>query len=566
MLSRLRVKNYALIEDMDLTFGAGLNILTGQTGAGKSILIGSMNLIIGEKASTEMVRSGAEEAFVEATFELAGKVPDLLSSYVRVGEPVFVRRQVIRGGRSYAFVNDHQVTVGKLKEIGDILLDLLGQHHHQSLLNVDNHRQLLDRFAVDKEFSQNYTAAFTELKERQSELESAINADELTRERQALYRFQLQEINVAKLETEEQSLLEEKVTILRNAQQLKDTTRELSYSLSEDDDSTLNRLRGMLKVFESLAELDSSLKEKAIQWKEAIYSLDDISMELSRYGDTIEADPERLAWVNERLQLYRDFSKKYGEGYDGIMAYKEKIAGELDSLENRDEKIKVLEKEIASLKTKVYDLGSKISAKRSNGAKDLKKRIKAELAELGMKGTKFDAVLTPVSDNAGMAVTNDDDPCLAGEFGLEDIEFLISPNPGEPLKPLAKIASGGEMSRIMLGLKTVLAKVDAIPLLVFDEIDVGIGGDTANLVGKKLKALAQNHQVISITHLQQIASFADRHFQVRKAERGGRTVTEVAELSQEERVAEIARMISGEKITDLTLEHAREFLRGAAEA
>nr|MCS5599917.1 DNA repair protein RecN [Rhodospirillales bacterium] len=247
-------------------------------------------------------------------------------------------------------------------------------------------------------------------------------------------------------------------------------------------------------------------------------------------------------------------------------AYKEKIAGELDSLENRDEKIKVLGKEIASLKIKVYDLGSKISAKRSNGAKDLKKRIKAELAELGMKGTKFDAVLTPVSDNAGMAVTNNDDPCLAGEFGLEDIEFLISPNPGEPLKPLAKIASGGEMSRIMLGLKTVLAKVDAIPLLVFDEIDVGIGGDTANLVGKKLKALAQNHQVISITHLQQIASFADRHFQVRKAERGGRTVTEVAELSQEERVAEIARMISGEKITDLTLEHAREFLRGAAEA
>ena len=566
MLSRLRVKNYALIEEMDLTFGAGLNILTGQTGAGKSILIGSMNLIIGEKASTEMVRSGAEEAFVEATFELAGKVPDLLSSYVRVGEPVLVRRQVIRGGRSYAFVNDHQVTVGKLKEIGNILLDLLGQHHHQSLLNVDNHRQLLDRFAVDNELSQNYTTAFMELKERQSELESTINAEELTRERQELYRFQLQEINAAKLETGEQSLLEEKVTILRNAQHLKDTARKLSYSLSEDDDSALDSLRGMLKVFESLAELDSSLKEKAVQWKEAIYSLDDISMELSRYDDTIEADPERLDWVNERLQLYRDFSKKYGEGYDGIMAYKEKIADELDSLENRDEKIKVLEKEIASLKTKVYDLGSKISAKRSNGAKDLKKRIKAELAELGMKGTKFDAVLTPVSDNAGMAVTNDDDPCLAGEFGLEDIEFLISPNPGEPLKPLAKIASGGEMSRIMLGLKTVLAKVDAIPLLVFDEIDVGIGGDTANLVGKKLKALAQNHQVISITHLQQIASFADRHFQVRKAESGGRTVTEVAELSQEERVAEIARMISGEKITDLTLEHAREFLRGAAEA
>ena len=566
MLSRLRVKNYALIEDMDVTFGGGLNILTGQTGAGKSILIGSLHLIIGEKASTEMVRSGEEEAFVEATFELVGKVPDLLAFYVCKGEPVLVRRQVVRGGRSYAFVNDHQVTVAKLKEIGNVLVDLLGQHHHQSLLNVDNHRALLDRFAVGGTLAEKYSDTFNDLEERQKTLKSAVNADQLTKERQELYRFQFQEIDAAKLETDEERSLEEKVTILRNAQKLKDTTRELSYSLSEDEDSALNRLRGMLKVFESLAELDSSLKEKAVQWKEAVYSLEDISLELSRYGDTIEADPERLTWVNERLQLYRDFSKKYGEGYDGIMAYREKIVGELDSLEHRDEKIKSLEKEITSLKSKVYDLGRKISEKRTNGVKDLKKKIKKELAELGMKGAQFDVALTPVSKNAGVALTNDDDPCLAGEFGLEDIEFLISPNPGEPLKPLAKIASGGEMSRIMLGLKTVLAKVDAIPLLVFDEIDVGIGGNIANLVGKKLKALAQNHQVICITHLQQIASFADRHFQVRKAQREDRTVTEVAELSQEERVAEIARMISGEQITDLTLEHAREFLRGAAEA
>ncbi|MEE2876442.1 MAG: DNA repair protein RecN [Candidatus Neomarinimicrobiota bacterium] len=566
MLTRLRVKNYALIEDMDVTFSGGLNILTGQTGAGKSILIGSLNLILGEKASTEMIRSGEEEAFVEASFELLGRIPGRLSSYVCAGEPVLLRRQVIRGGRSYAFVNDHQVTVGKLKEVGNILVDLLGQHHHQSLLNVENHQHLLDRFTVDGDLLRQYTDLFSELRERQGMLESVVSADQLTKERQELYRFQLQEINVAGLEPGEKSSLEEKVTILKNAQKLKETTRELSYSLSEDDDSTLNRLRGMLKVFESIAELDSSLKEKAVQWKESIYSLEDIALELSRYGDTIDADPEQFRRVDERLQLYRDFSRKYGEGYDGIMSYRGKIAGELDSLENRDEKIKELEEEITLLKSNVLNLGQKLSAQRTSGAKRLKKKIEAELAELGMKGTQFDVALTSVSGNAGVAVTNDDDPCLAGEFGLEDIEFLISPNPGEPLKPLAKIASGGEMSRIMLGLKTVLAKVDAIPLLVFDEIDVGIGGDTANLVGKKLKALVQNHQVISITHLQQIASFADRHFQVRKAERGGRTVTEVAELSQEERVAEIARMISGEKITDLTLEHAREFLRGAAEA
>ncbi len=489
-----------------------------------------------------------------------------LTSYVCAGEPVLLRRQVIRGGRSYAFVNDHQVTVGKLKEVGDILVDLLGQHHHQSLLNVENHRRLLDRFAVDGDLFRRYTDQFAELRERQKTLESVVNADQLTKERQELYRFQLQEIDAAGLEPGEERSLEEKVVVLRNAQKLKETARELSYSLSEDDDSTLNRLRGMLKVFESIAELDSSLKEKAGQWKESVYSLEDIALELSRYGDTIDADPERLTRVDERLQLYRDFSRKYGEGYDGVMAYRKKIAGELDSLENRDEKIRELEDEIALLKAEVHDLGKKISGKRIAGAKALKKKIEAELAELGMKGTKFDAALTPVSGNAGVAVTNDDDPCLAGEFGLEDIEFLISPNPGEPLKPLAKIASGGEMSRIMLGLKTVLAKVDAIPLLVFDEIDVGIGGDIASLVGKKLKALAQNHQVICITHLQQIASYADRHFQVRKGERGGRTVTEVAELTQEERIAEIARMISGEEITDLTMEHARQFLQGAAEA
>ena len=289
-------------------------------------------------------------------------------------------------------------------------------------------------------------------------LESVISADQLTKERQELYRFQLQEIDAAGLEPGEESSLEEKVTVLKNAQKLKETAQDLSYSLSEDDDSTLNRLLGMLKVFEFITELDSSLKEKATQWKESIYSLEDIALELSRYGDTINADPEQLSRVDERLQLYRDFSRKYGEGYDGVMAYRKKIAGELDSLENRDEKISELENEIARLKSDVHGLGQKISGKRTAGAKALKKKIESELEELGMQGTQFDAVLTSVSGNAGVAVTNDDDPCLAGEFGLEDIEFLISPNPGEPLKPLVKIASGGEMSRIMLGLKTVLAK------------------------------------------------------------------------------------------------------------
>ncbi len=566
MLTRLRIRNYALIEDLDVTFHAGLSILTGQTGAGKSILIGSLNLILGEKASMEMIRSGEDEAFVEATFELVATVPEVLTPFVAQDDPILLRRQVVRGGRSYAFVNDHQVTLATLKEIGDALADLLGQHHHQSLLRTDNHRQLLHQFAVDGGLAVRYGGSFSTLKERAKELHSVVKADQLSAERRELYRFQLQEINAARLEPDEEASLGEEVTVLCNAQKLRDTARELSYSLAEDDDSALNRLRGMLKLFESLAELDSRLRDKVVQWKESVYSLEDVAFELSRYGDTIEANPERLTWVEERLQLYRDFSKKYGKGYDGIMTYREKIAAELDSLENREERIAELQDEIRKLKQEVYKLGREMSEQRRKGAEALKGKIALELNELGMRGTKFDTSFTPISNNTGVAVTEDDDPCLAGEDGLEEVEFLISPNPGEPLKPLAKIASGGEMSRIMLALKTVLAKVDRIPLLVFDEIDIGIGGDIATLVGKKLKVLAQNHQVVCITHLQQIASFADTHFQVRKAERGGRTVTEVVKLSQEERVAEIARMIAGKEITDLSLEHAREFLRGAAEA
>ena len=551
---------------MDVSFGCGLNILTGQTGAGKSILIGSLNLILGEKASSEMVRSGEEEALIEASFDIVGKIPKNLSSYVCAGEPILLKRQVIRGGRSYAFINDHQVTIGKLKKVGEILVDLLGQHHHQSLFNVDNHRRLLDHFALDDELVQNYTNQFEELKKHQEILESVINADELTKERKELYRFQVQEINAARLQSGEEKKLEEKVTVLRNAQKLKDTTREISYSLSEDDESVLNRLRGMLKAFESIAELDNSLKEKAMQWKESIYSLEDIALDLSRYGDTIDADPEEFARIDERLHLYHDFSKKYGPGYDSIIEYRDKISKKLSSLENRDEEIKDIENKIGLLRENVYDLGKKISAKRITGASELKKKIEAELEQLGMKETQFNVDIIPISRNAGVEVRDSNDSCLAGEYGLEDIEFIISPNPGEPLNALAKIASGGEISRIMLALKTVLAKVDAIPLLVFDEIDAGIGGDISSLIGKKLKDLTQNHQIICITHLHQIASFADQHFQVRKGEKNGRTRTEVEQLTQEERVAEIARMIAGDEITDLTIEHARQFLQGTAEA
>jgi len=565
MIKRLRVKNYALIQELDISFGENLNIVTGQTGAGKSIIIGSINLIIGDKASLEMIRSGSQEGFVEACFEIKNFHQEL-KNYKEANEPLIIRRQIIKGGRSYGFINDHQVTIGKLKEIGSLLLDILGQHHHQSLINLDKHRDLLDHFSLNKSINLEYKKIYDLLIKRKNSLKNLINSDELTKERKELYKFQIKEIESASIEEGEKSLLEEELVILGNAQQLKDTASKINYSLSEQEDSILERLRGMLKAFDSISLIDSSMKEKKNQWNESIFSLEDISYELSRYSDKINSNPKRLSWVNDRLQLYRDFSKKYGNTFKEIITYKNKIDDELNKLDNKEEQIKIVQGEIKDLKEKLYIIAKDISQKRKKGAKILKEKIELELNELGMKGSKFDLDFLPISNQKGVEIGTRQNSICVNEFGIENIEFLISPNPGEPLKPLVKIASGGEMSRIMLAIKTVLAEFDSVPVLIFDEIDSGIGGDIASLIGKKLKALAHKHQVICITHLQQIASFADQHFQVRKLVVKERSTTQVVKLSNNERVAEIARMISGEKITDITLENAKEFLKIGAEA
>ena len=565
MLKRLKVKNYALIEELDITFGKNLNIFTGQTGAGKSIIIGSINLIIGDKASLEMIRTGEEEGFVEAFFDLNIKQSNL-KNFKDLNQSLTIKRVITKNGRSHAFLNGNQVSIGKLKEIGFLIIDILGQHHHQSLLNTNKHRELLDHFALKNLRKDEYYQLYKLIEKKLKFLNDLIHSEELSKEKEELYKFQIKEIKTASIDIDEQSKLEEELIILGNAQQLKDTALKINYSLSEEEDSILNRLRGMLKAFDSISSIDSSMKDKIDQWNESIFSLEDISFELSRYSEKINYDPKRLSWVNDRLQLYKDLSKKYGDGFEEIMEYKNKIEHYLKNLNNKDEQIKIIQNEIYESKEKLYILAKDISNKRKKGAKILKEKIENELNELGMKGTKFDIDFSPISDSKGLELKIKEKTVYVDEFGIENIEFLISPNEGEPLKQLIKIASGGEMSRIMLAIKTVLAEFDSIPVLIFDEIDAGIGGDIASLVGKKLKNLSQKHQLICITHLQQIASFADQHFQVRKFVIKKRSSIEVAKLNTEEKVAEIARMISGEKITDITLENAKEFLKIGAEA
>ena len=565
MLKRLKVNNYALIEELDVSFGKNLNIFTGQTGAGKSIIIGSINLIVGDKASTEMIRTGEDEGFVEATFDIK-KTDTKLENFRISDQSLIIKRVIAKNGKSHAFLNGNQISIAQLKEIGSLLIDILGQHHHQSLFNINKHRELLDHFAL-KDLKQNeYNKLYKIVEQKLKLLKDLIDSEDLSKEKEELYKFQIKEIESASLEINEQPQLEEELIILSNSQQLKDTALKINYSLSEEDDSILNRLRGMLKAFDSISSIDSSMKEKVDQWNESIFSLEDISYELSRYSEKINYDPKRLSWVNDRLQLYKDLTNKYGNGFKEIMDYKNKIENYLKNLNNKDEEIKNLENEIYEMKQKLYHLASEISTRREKGAKTLKRKIENELNDLGMKGIKFDIEFSPISNTNGLMIQFKEKTVYVDEYGIENIEFLISPNEGEPLKKLIKIASGGEMSRIMLAIKTVLADFDSIPVLIFDEIDSGIGGDIASLVGKKLKNLSQKHQLICITHLQQIASFADQHFQVRKFVIKKRSSIEVAKLNTEQKVAEIARMISGENITDITLENAKEFLKIGAEA
>lgn len=566
MLTRLRVKNYALIEDLDLSFKEGLNVLTGATGAGKSILIDSMNLILGEKASVEMIRSGEEEAFVEATFEFDNQVPGPVGGLLleQEGRSLLLRRQVSREGRSYGFANDKQVTLTTMREIGDQLADLLGQHHHQSLLDPKIHLELLDRFSLEGSMLQDYQKRFSLLRKRELELKETLHREQISNERGELYRFQREEIDKADLKPEEEESLRGERGVLVNAQKILSTVETIKRALSEEEDSVLDRLKVLFREFESLTALDARLEEKLAPWQETVFSLEDLASELVRYGESIDADPQRLEWVEDRLRLYADLGKKYGKGYDAIIAHRDKIEEELQSLEKLEDRIEALKEEISGLKAEVLASGRQISAGRRKGASALRSGVEEELKELGMKGTKFEVRFVPLSGSASNARLSEEE-IFADENGLEEVEFQISPNPGEPLKPLAKIASGGEMSRIMLALKTVLAKVDSIPLLIFDEVDVGIGGEVASLVGKKLKRLSKDHQIVCITHLQQIASCGDSHFRVYKTGKGKRTVTEVRRLSQKERVEEIARMISGEEITDLSLKHARQLLSEASE-
>jgi len=562
MLKHLYIKNYALIDELEVSFDRGLNIITGETGAGKSIIIGAMGLLLGDRAQTESVRQGSEKAVVEGIFN----VPDSALKNIRKftdsdKSELIIRREIFANGRSRAFVNDSPVTGSVISLIGNYIADLHGQHQHQALLNTDTHIEYIDSFGVNSDLLEKLDQSFKRYQKLKKKLDELNDLQNTAKQKQELLEFQvkqIEEINPG-VDEEEELLREEK--LLANAEKIVSIAGQLYKMLYEDDDSVSVNLSKASGLFEQITAVDSSLSKWMQECDSARIAVEEISKFINDYASSVEFDPERLEQIRDRLGAFTLLKKKYGHSVNEVLNFYKNAKKELGSIENVETEIAGIKKSIDAELALLSELCVEVSKKRKEVSQSLKERVESALSELGLKKASFEIKLSQKESENGPVFINDKGFDVTGR-GIDSAEFYISLNSGEDVKPLSKIASGGEISRIMLALKTVFADTDNIPVLIFDEIDNGISGRIARIVGKKLKEVSENHQVICITHLAQIASLGDRHYSVIKKPMNGRTVTSISALSDSDRVSEIAKLIGGESITESTIQSAKELIYG----
>ena len=563
MLKSFEVKDYALIEHITVEFGSGLNIITGETGAGKSILIDAMNLLLGERASTEVVRKGATKSLVEGIFNVKGnkKVKSILEENdVDFSDELIICREISLKGSNRCFINDTPVNLNLVKDIGNLLVDLHGQHEHQSLLRTETHIDYLDEFGDYQELLHQYKKVYSELLQRENELSELQSKESSIKEKKDFYSFQIKEIdNISPQEDEEERLVEE-LKILENSEKLSEITSEIYQLIYESDNSIQSSLSKVKSLLYKLNEIDKSFSEVLNESESALAQITDISGFIRNYNSKINLDPEEVEEKRQRLGAINLLKKKYGGSIKHILDYRKKIGEEYELAENFSGKISELSKNIFELRKNAGILASDLSKKRQQAAKLVKKGIEETLKELGIQHPQFKTQIISTNSENDSGVFLDGKYFKATSKGIDEVEFFISTNPGEDLKPLSKVASGGEVSRIMLSLKSTLAKNDKLPLLIFDEIDVGVSGRVAQKVGKALKNLSAFHQVISITHLPQIAAFAGHHFSIEKVTQNERVISSIKKLHDSERITEIACLLSGEKITEASLKSARELI------
>lgn len=574
MLEDLTIKNFALIESVNIEFNKGFTVLSGETGAGKSILIGAVSFLLGGKASLDQIRSGCSEASVTGTFLLPpvspldkisleeDEEPKTARQWLSVhgieaeDERIIIRRYVRDNGKTAAWIGGTPVTRSDLADFCLFLVDIHGQHEHQSLMKVTEHRKFLDSYAGLTENVAQFTKVYSTLVEKRKQLAQLNTSDKERAQKLEMLNFAVKEIEDAKLKPEEDVELEAEESKLSSFEKLYSEVESIVSIVSNDDEGMVSLAKKLRSSSERAYNLDSGLKDLDSRIESMFYELSDIAEEIKDYSRTLVFDPERLSFVQERLSLIYNLKKKYASSVNGslkeVFAYLDSAQKELETLSNSSANIESLTKETAELEKQVYALAKDISKKRADTSQAMSKRIEEVLSQLGMAGSRF---RVNIQEKPGTEVIQ-----KCGPYGMDNIEFLISANPGLPLAPLAKIASGGELSRVMLALKTVFAQNDMVPTMIFDEIDTGIGGEVAVSVGSHIKALSKNTQIFCITHLASIAVYADNQIKIQKGVANQMTSTSVVPISGKDRVSEIARMLSGDVTSAESLEHAKSML------
>jgi DNA repair protein RecN (Recombination protein N) len=556
VLEQLTIQNYALIDRLHIDFTEGMNVLSGETGAGKSILAGALSLLHGSRADTGAIRTGADETMVSGTFVVEGNedAEAWLSEHAIEPEDgaVIIRRTVKRTGRGTIYIQSAPVTRGDLEDFTNLILDLHGQHEHQSLLSEDNHRKLLDRYAGLEEEVNALSERFGELTNLKRRRERLVSSEQERMREMDFLSYAVQEIEEANLTEGEEDELEQERSILSQHEKLAENLDSLYESLAESRGGALGQIREARHAMETVNGIDSGLSPVAKRLDDAFFELEDIAETVRDYASRVEFSAERLEQVEDRIAAIHRLEKKYGADISDVLRYAEEAREQLAALENYEEDKAQLEEDIKRTEREVLETAHEISRKRKAAAEELQRRIEGVLGALGMKKTRFHIGVEQKMSQAGKPV--------CGSYGIDSVAFRLAPNPGEPVKPLKDIASGGEISRVMLAVKTVLAEADRIQTLVFDEIDAGIGGEVALAVGEYLKQLSGGKQVMCITHLASIAVRADNHIKVEKLVEEDRTVTRVAVVDGSERVEEIARMLAGDRTGKTSRTHAEELL------
>ena len=563
MLQELSIRNFAIIDDLQISFSDGLTILSGETGAGKSIIINAVNLLLGSRANAGLIRTGSETAELEAVFKIA-KLSTIAGIMEKNGydseEGLLIRRIISRKNRHRIYINGRLATIQQLNLITENLASISGQHAHQGLLKEEYQLTIIDQIGGLIPLRDEVSRCFHEIVPLIKSLKDLKTKKDRQAEHVKLLEFQQKEIRQASITSGEDTALEQERIRLKNGEELFQTVRSSVEALYSEQGAAVERLIEVKKDLEKASRIDTELTSKAESIAGAAFHLEDIAEELRTYLRNIQIDEGRLEVVETRLDTLVKLKRKYGKSLEDVLLHLESIGHELSGIDNLSENIVDTQERLSILHHKLIKLAKELSTKRKKTAINLAKKVKKELATLNMSQTKFQISFRTISgpENTDPYLTTKGN--AVNETGIDSITFLIAPNVGESLKPLFSIVSGGELSRVVLALKAILAKTEAVETIIFDEVDAGIGGGVAEVVGKKLSSLARHHQIICITHLPQIAKFGDYHFSISKHVSRGRTKTTINRLNEKERVKEIARMLGGEKITRATIDHAHEML------